>query len=297
MDHTKALIEVAGPGKVERFDWGAIQPYVMFITGRCGSTWLTKLLRATGLAGYPREWFNSEVAPWAGVHTDSLPDYFKQVVLAHSSDERFGIQIDPSRLSATSSLIDWPSVFKPESTPTFFLYRRDILSQAWSWVQAVGTGVWHVGERTEGDVGDGDIPDYAPMMLEVAEQIVELRRQEEHLFAFWDEHGYQPHFIEYAALAADPLGTVADILAVLDVPGDAIEAAIQAASQIESKQRSYENRSAWLAKFSSLNEAPLAALSQDRFGVSSEYLAEALVATEEPLLWPYLFGSDSLANT
>jgi hypothetical protein len=46
----------AGAGLFRSPDWDRLDvavPYIIFMTGRCGSTWLTHLLRASNLCGAP----------------------------------------------------------------------------------------------------------------------------------------------------------------------------------------------------------------------------------------------------
>lgn len=290
MDHDKHLIEATGEGRIEAVEWGDVQPYVMFMTGRCGSTWLGKLLANTGVAGDPQEWLNSEVVPFAGVAADTLPGYFANVVERHSVGGRFGIQVDPERLDDTLHLVDWSATFPP-STPTFFLYRRHLLAQAWSWVRAEKSGYWHTPDPD--DPADQErpalLPEHVPTVRELADKVVDLRRQEERLFAFWAERGYQPHFVEYESLAADPAGTVSAILRHLGVSAGVTVA--------EAKMRPLtydDSKTEALARFAGFNWPALSALERDRFGVGADWLADHLVGVEP--IAAHLVGADSLAE-
>src|SRR5580658_2414201 len=84
------------------FDWarsGVALPYVIFITGRCGSTLLTRLLAASGLCGNPDEFFNEEqmidrAREW---QTSDFRAYFRAAVRHTVTNRRFGFEIDPFR--------------------------------------------------------------------------------------------------------------------------------------------------------------------------------------------------------
>lgn len=275
MHHDKRLLEATGEGRIEAVDWGDVQPYVMFFTGRCGSTWLTELLAATRVVGNPREWLNSNVAKYSGALADSLPGYFSNIVEKSSSGNHFGIQVDPVRLKDTRLLVDWEAAFPAARTVTFFLYRRDLVAQAWSWVHARKSGNWHSTDPARAVAN----PDHTPTMRELADEMVALRRREEYLFTFWAEHGYEPRFIEYETLATDPSATVATILCDLGVPTPEMMERI-GGGETKSKRLTYDDsKTRVVSEFARLNLAALTALDRDRFGVGSDFLADRLVAS------------------
>ncbi|CAI9417448.1 Stf0 family sulfotransferase [Nocardioides sp. T2.26MG-1] len=287
MDHKDRLVAVTGGGRLDAMDWGDVQPYVMFMTGRCGSTWLTELLAATGLAGNPDEWLNPDRATHSRALAGSLPGYFANLVGQQSSGGRFGMQVDAVRLRDTLPVVEWDRVFPSVSTPTFFLYRRDIAAQAWSWVHARKSGIWHSTSPAR-----EDRPEYAPTMRELADEVVLLRRQEEYLASFWAEHGYEPMFIEYETLAADPAVTVAGILRHLGVAEDEIAGHL-AVAETKVERLTYDaSRERELRTFRYGNMTVLAALERDRFGVGSGVLDEWL-ARVEPIA-AHLVGADSV---
>jgi len=272
MDHDRWLIEATGGGQIAGFDWGKVQPYVMFITGRCGSTWLADLLANTGRVGNPQEWLNSEIVPYSGVAADTLPDYFAGVVRRHSPGNWFGLQLDPERLEDTLHLVDWDTVFPAATTPTFFMYRRDLLSQAWSWVRAEKSGYWHTPDPDDPDDQDRPVlgPEHEPTMRELADRIVAIRRQEEYLFAFWAERGYRPVFIEYESLVVDAAETVGVVLRELGVSSDVADTGSSKRAPLPYD----ESRAAGMERFIKANRLTMEELQGDRFGVSADFLAD-----------------------
>jgi LPS sulfotransferase NodH len=273
VDHGQQLVAVTGEGRIEGMHWGSLRPYVMFITGRCGSTWLAEMLAATGLAGNPTEWLNSEVASFSdALETGTLGGYFATVAFDSAAGDRFGMQIDPVRLRDTLPLVDWQALFPSDGTATFFLYRRDVVAQAWSWVHALKSDIWHAAEGHQ-----APRPEHAPTPRELIDQIVDLRGQEEYLFTFWAEHGYEPHFIEYESMAANPPATVAAILRDIEVP-DFMIAPHAIEVETKSQRLTYGNsRDREMLGFANANRQALDALERDRFGVPSGALRDWLV--------------------
>lgn len=125
------------------FNWdhyGIRSPYVIFITGRCGSTLLTHLIRDTHLAGDPNEHFNiNRVKNFAPI---SLTAYLEDVIRQTSSNGFFGVEIDWIHLGLLDPILDFTGTFPPEKTRFFYMTRRDIVSQAWSFASAKSTGIW-----------------------------------------------------------------------------------------------------------------------------------------------------------
>lgn len=291
MKHDENLIRVTGAGRLEGFEWGEVDPYVIFTTGRCGSTWLAEMLASTEAGGDPREWLNSDVASYSGALGNSLPEYFSNVVAKYSPGNHFGLEIDPLRVEDTLSLVDWRAMFPSGQTRTFFLYRRDLVAQAWSWVHAEKSGYWHTPDPNDPDdqARPTVLPEHAPTMRELADRVVELRRQEECLSSFFADHGYRPRFIEYEALVADPSGVVTSILSDLGAPSETFEV------QAKSKPVPYDDSKAEvLKKFKAFNWPALAMLENDRLKTSSRYLEDHLVSVEP--IAAHLVGADSLAE-
>ena len=257
-------------------DWpahGVTHPYVIFMTGRCGSTWLTSILKNTGLAGNPGEFFNNDVAKRDCRTTSGLGDYFLSVVDRESSNGRFGVEIDAIRLKQIEIFIDWPSVFPAESAATFFLYRRDILAQAWSWVSAKKSGLWHIrANHTQPASSD----DALPSEDELAKEIVRIRECEEYLEAFFQEQGYEPHYLDYESLVTElptEIATILKKLAVDDMDlGETLASGKTSVSKIQ-----YSAKHHLLADFNHKHSHALALLRRDRFGIGSKRLSELLM--------------------
>src|SRR5690242_16628012 len=93
----KAILEALGSLRrkgefLTDFDWrtrSVSVTYVIFITGRCGSTLLTKALADTGLCGTPEEFFNEENIAWLTAERRkpiALKEYLEMVVSDNASN-------------------------------------------------------------------------------------------------------------------------------------------------------------------------------------------------------------------
>lgn len=264
---------------LKTFDWqahGITHPYLIFITGRCGSTWLTNLLRQTRLVGNPDEFFNADVALCKVKAGESgLQEYFAKVVRTESMNQRFGLQIDPLRLVQSQPIIDWPGVFPAEGTSCFYLYRQDLLAQAWSWVVAQRSGFWHANGQF-GEVAQTRSVDYLPSERELAAEMVRIRVTEEQLDEFFVRSGYQPQYMAYESLLSE-LGTQLALVFLklgLAESGSVIEGLQSASPGIEKLK--YNQKQRTLAEFSCKHATILNELQRARFKTSSLQLRQHL---------------------
>ena len=268
------------PPLLRSFDWhehGIKQPYLIFMTGRCGSTWLTNLLRKTRLVGNPDEFLNADVARYKIKPGQSgLQEYFSGVVRTESMHGRFGLQVDPLRLVQSQAIIDWPAVFPTAGTQCFYLYRQDLLAQAWSWVVAQRSGYWHAnGQFT--DVAQNRSLDYVPTERQLAEEMVRIRATEEQLDAFFVRFGYKPQYIPYESLLSELSTQLSLIFLKLGLDeeiGPVIEG-LQSASPGIDKLK-YNQKQRILAEFSITHAAVMNDLHVARFRSSSAQLREQL---------------------
>jgi LPS sulfotransferase NodH len=211
-----------GAPPLEAFDWersGVALPYVIFITGRCGSTLLTRLLAESGLCGNPDEFFNEErivdlAKEWA---TPDFAAYFHAVVEHSASNYRFGCEIDPFRFQQLRELIAFPEVFSPRRSVFFWMTRRDIVAQAWSYAKAKQTGLWQLfadgSEKRLAAVepGDGSTIDDRRWWRE----LILLLENERTIEAYFAASGITPYRLDYEMLVADRQRTVVSVLQAL----------------------------------------------------------------------------------
>lgn len=213
------------------FDWeqrGIHIPYAIFITGRCGSTLLSHMIKDTGLAGAPDEYFNEGfVASYSkGLAQKSFSNYFDHVVRQYSSNWRFGFQIDWYRLRNLEKLVDFSNVFPNHRSTFCYMTRRDIVGQAWSYATAKATGVWH--DFTDSSE-HGDTP--APVLTDEAiwREIWILLEAERQMEAFFARQRITPLRIDYEMFICDKRTVVASLLLKL---GCSISSVVEATAGI-----------------------------------------------------------------
>ena len=208
------------------FDWarsGVALAYVIFITGRCGSTLLTHLLAESGLCGNPDEFFNEErivelAKEW---ETTDFPSYFRAVVRHSVSNRRFGFEIDPFRFEQLRELISFPELFAPRRTVFFWMPRRDIVGQGWSYAKAKKTGLWHRfadGSEKRLHEPQGEAIDDTEWWREIILMLMAERIMEDHFAAA----RITPYRLDYEMLVTDRQRTVVSVLQALSCGPDEI---------------------------------------------------------------------------
>lgn len=238
----------ANSPRLESFDWrehGVSIPYVIFIAGRCGSTLLTHLLKASGLCGIPDEFFNNSHYYNVFVRAKTFSEYFSGVVRMHSSHGRFGFQIDPLRFVHLKQSIDFFNVFPRPTTPLFWMTRRDIVAQAWSFAKAKITGVWHAHQL-------GLVTDVADKRIvtdrDIWREIALILHSEQMMENFFSEYSLDPCRIDYEMLVADRNATVIRVMQRLDCPVTGVIDFL--ARRHEGTERLiYPDRDAFIARF------------------------------------------------
>ena len=256
------------------FNWqqvGITVPYIIFFTGRCGSTWLASLLKSTKLVGNPEEFFNADIARcYPSYNTAGLENYFTRIVLREQSNQRFGIEIDAERLRAIHETIAIKNLFTSPAAVVFYMYRRDILGQAWSWARARKSGIWHIGiEQT-------DMPrtEAVPSIKEIAVELVRIKRNEEFLQRFFTQNNLKPIHIEYESLVTDPVATLYSLLVNLGITKAQIQAIKLEAGK--TKQLDYTEKHRVLLEFHAQYFEVLNDLSRNRQRFSSFELEKLL---------------------
>jgi LPS sulfotransferase NodH len=216
-------------GKLREFDWaasGVALPYVILITGRCGSTLLTHLLADSGLCGNPDEFFNEEritelVEEWG---TRDFAAYFHAVVRSSVSNRRFGFEIDPFRFTQLREMVDFAKIFPPRGTVFFWMTRRDIVRQGWSFAKAKKTGLWHrFADGSEKRLDPlGDAPGHGVSDTEWWREIVLLLMAERMIEDYFVAARITPYRLDYETLVTDKHRTIVGVLQALSCGPDEI---------------------------------------------------------------------------
>lgn len=203
------------PKTEEIIDWNKIaikSTYIIFITGRRGSTLLSTLIHDTRLAGSPHEFLIPAAASRLNesVQAQSVTTYLECLALSRSFGGFFGFEIDWFQLRFFTQLVDIDKLFPSDNTKFFYMTHRDIVSQAWSFATAKKTGLWHKETREPGTdanrkppvLCDDDI--WSEIFL-----ILEAEKQLEH---FFQAHNIRPMRFDYEGLISDKRAVVGGVL-------------------------------------------------------------------------------------
>lgn len=122
--------------------------YIMVITGRCGSTWLGRLLKQAR-CGDPREFFSNDGGRtfYDRVAAVDLFDYAAKLSERFAPGGVFGFQQTGRRLRWLGEIVDIPRSFK--NFVWFDMRRRNFVAQAFSFERALQTGQWHLNPGDE----------------------------------------------------------------------------------------------------------------------------------------------------
>lgn len=214
--------------KIHEHDWvadGVDCIYIIFITGRCGSTWLTHLLEDSGICGHPHELFNETMMPRFNrtIKANTFSEYFSGAVSSFSSGGRFGFKIDEFRFRNLLPLIDFSSLFPKSMTKFFWMTRMDLIDQAFSFARAKETGHWHdfAGSPSQ-SCADADISE-----LQMWKEILDLIAKEDRMCAFFMAQGIEPYKLTYEEITADRLFSVMKVMLELQCEPEQVQAFIQ----------------------------------------------------------------------
>jgi LPS sulfotransferase NodH len=226
--------------ELEGLDWGELgvnAGYIIFITGRCGSTWLTHLLEDSGMCGAPHEFFNETSLPFfnESIQADSFNKYFVDVVRKYSSGGRFGFEINVDRVGNLNSIIDLRWLLPRDAVTYFWMTRQDIISQAFSFARAKQSGHWHdyrthsVGKPAESlSIG----------AIDIWREVLLILRQERQFQEFAQETNITPIPLNYEQMVSDKRMTAMLVMTALNCDA---KAAADFLCKVDDKTRRLES--------------------------------------------------------
>ncbi len=238
--------------------------YVIFLTPRSGSSWLTELAMNTGVLGTPHEWFNDN---WV---------YSDQTVLTCLPPRSRGIAdinayvdsiVDEGRGIAGLELSIFQALMLREMiapsfdprwlTASFYLRRHDIIAQAISLYRSVVSGVFHSFQSTLQDCKAFSTVEYNyDSLLQWLEFLIDNETRFEFLFRSCN---VQPVELFYEDLQNDPLGSLQKIAWELGVPPP------QSLPMVSLKVMRDQTSAAWRRRFTSeLPETIINAIKRSR---------------------------------
>ena len=179
---------------------GVERLYVSVITGRCGSTFVADICSRIGF-GFGEELFNEQ--PLSMFETQA-PDrnfvyFLTQIFAANVVNGTLYFQITPTRLALLRQLIPGPD-FDEQTDVVTLISRRNILSQAISFHNAVRTGLWHTNRVPQ----EGSGADFDPKT--VLAWIRDISEMEKGLFNFVFDA--KPKHFFYEDIISSPYETI-----------------------------------------------------------------------------------------
>ena len=184
-----------------------LRNYMIVIAGRCGSTWLGRMLEDLRFIGAPNEWFNTQGLPalYKRREARGLEEYVRKTAALHPV---FGVQINPDRLFHLEELVDFRKTFA--GFAMIDLRRRDFVAQGFSFARARKSGKWHNVEGPPVDVSD----------QEVWAMIRNIIWNEQRIEKWYAKRNMSPLRLEYEDILADRDAVILRILFNLSRNGD-----------------------------------------------------------------------------
>jgi trehalose 2-sulfotransferase len=194
--------------------------YVIFLTPRSGSTWLTELALNSGELGCPQEWFNDEWIYSDELHLGCAPPRLRGISdvsayidsIVDEGQGTAGIELSVYQAMMLRELLDEP--FDPTLlNASFYLRRKDKAAQAISLYRSVLSGYWHSYQSDPGQLLSFKSTQYD------FDEILKWRRHIDEIEARFDKLfyacGFDPIRIYYEELCRDPLGILNRICVAL----------------------------------------------------------------------------------
>lgn len=275
---TNLELQIKARKYLDEFDWttaGVDVSFVIFFTGRCGSTHLAQLLRSSQLCGPPEEFFN-ETFMFVDSQATAFADYFRGIVRKYTINRRFGCQLDPVRLQQLREQMNFLGVFQPASTRYFWMTRSNMLAQAWSYALAKKTGIWH--RYSDGSVAKTDIEGTYDSIINDSvlwRELLQIIEGERQIEGFFRVNSIQPQRITYEMFVAERDLTVIALLRELDVPASMIQMVLPSLTSTIVRNE-YSDRNVRLLRFLEQYRKEYELIERERSFCNTEYIRKLL---------------------
>lgn len=221
------------------------RPYVILFSGRCGSTLLCELLNSTGICGNPQEFFNENYIKHAKkyINNDNFTKYLHFLLNSQAKKFCFGFKIDAMRFFWLEEILMISSAFKSSSNlPVIWLTREDIVSQAFSFVSAKKSDIWHNSSKDskKSNIQINEIVNEKTIWEEII-SIIQWEQKIENLF---EKKGFKPLRLSYEQLVADRYVVLGKIMIHIGFPKETVISTIEEARKMKSpiKRLVYKKR-------------------------------------------------------
>lgn len=196
--------------------------YIIFLTPRSGSTWLTELVMSAGRLGAPQEWFNDG---W--IHTEEpalgcLPPKLRGIsdinayvdAVVDEGGGVAGLQLSVFQAAMLGELLDGP-VDPKWLRAIFYLRRKDLYAQAVSAYRSVASGRFHSYQNSADQIDAFNSVKFDQEKL--IEWLNFLIISEKKFAELFERRRVQPIDLYYEDIVLDPLGTLREIASAIGV--------------------------------------------------------------------------------
>jgi LPS sulfotransferase NodH len=199
--------------------------YLICATPRSGSNYLCEVLRSTGNAGHPDDYFWNPPYWWERWGTSDFPSYVRRILEEGTTPNGvFGSKMMwdylGDLLPQLAALFDVEDAAPADVLKAAFpdlryiwLTRRDKVRQGISYYLAMETGIWRSTDAAKGPTTD------PPFNFLAIDRMVELSTWEDEAWqGYFQQYGLQPLDVAYEDLARAPMEVARHILANLGLP-------------------------------------------------------------------------------
>ncbi len=186
----------------------SIQEYLIAMTPRSGSSWLTELIAKTQLAGNPEEWFNQNNLDGIlkNYQCKNLPDYLKCIKIAQSTPNNiFGTEASFYQLKLVLEGYPLQEIFN-HTLKVIYLTRNDFIKQGISLYKAVISEYYHAHQNS----AQAKFVSYD--VSQIKQWILNILHQEYYWENMFKQEDIKPLRITYEELVADPKDCVKKIV-------------------------------------------------------------------------------------
>jgi LPS sulfotransferase NodH len=183
--------------------------YVICSTRRTGTTYLSQLLRSTGVLGRPHEIFDAGARQIVGLEphpTDPEAQLASILDFCLTPNGVYGFKVFPEQFDRTAST-RWPT--RLPNLRYVYLRRRDLLGQAISQAKAWQTRRWTSLHAPTVE------PTFNANLIN--ERLTEIARFHARWDYYFARHGLNPLALWYEDIEADPDAAVAAIAGLMEV--------------------------------------------------------------------------------
>ena len=210
--------------------------YLICITPRSGSTFLTHLLRDNRYYGYPNEWFNFESISKIITKNNlyRFNDYIEFLWREYSSQEGiFGVQLSYPQYSYLDEIIPLEGILGNDFK-WFILSRKNIVLQAISLFIAIRTGVFHR-YCFDGDLDTRNLMEIDYDEKQITKHIVDIVRHEQSFERLFVERGVLPVRYYYEDMVENKVGTIQQFSRSLGVNAEVVVNDTHAVKRLSNK--------------------------------------------------------------